>query len=126
MEKNIIKLNENTLRQIVSESVKKVMNEKTNWKTTSDFDLDTHAQWPERYGGGVNPYVGHMAEKMLAKFASKYANELIYRDTDASEKSPKEKSEMAVKIAKELYGYLTKAVDDFDNEVLGRYGLTSY
>lgn len=31
MEKNVIKLNENTLRKIVAESVKKVLNEEQGW-----------------------------------------------------------------------------------------------
>ena len=126
MKKDTIKLNEQQLRQIVAESVKRVLNEKTNWKTASDFNFGAHDQLPERYGGGLNHYVGNMAESLLAKYASKYANELVYRDTNASEKSPREKSEMAAKIGKELYGYLTKAVEDFDEEVFDRYGLTSY
>lgn len=40
MKKNVIKLNENTIRKIVAESVKKVLNEKTNFNYLPQSDAE--------------------------------------------------------------------------------------
>ena len=64
MKKNVVKINESTLRQIVAESVKKVLNKNIIKEAKTKFNYDAFDEWSEKtkipekiYGIWLNIYV---------------------------------------------------------------------
>ena len=115
------KLNEEQLRKVVAESVKNVLNEvKTNWRIASRYDTANGEGFPEKFGGGQQMNIGQFTDVQLAKFASKYANEVVFGYYKVS---PQEKQAMAERISKDLYDVLTDTVDNFETQLEERYGI---